>query len=269
MKVIIHKDEGSILWGGVYYFGLARFPSITHWELRLLVAFAEYEKKHGREAQFVCEDAQLLQEINAAILHPQAVSSAALPERLTNCTYCLQKGCLTQLLCHTASIENAKSILACGKILSAVNARQVPGAELAKEPRNAAGDPPDYFDDVMFAWGNCQAGDRLVMERSLGRFPNDDDLGAGFAPGVRFFFTHDTIAAHPGFVFDGYHPARIHGGIALEENLLACTIPKHLESEMRAFIPENLKSRVHFIEHTSEDLLHWSKKMYDFAVSLH
>lgn len=40
----------------------------------------------------------------------------------------------------------------------------------------AANDPEDYFDYVMFAWGNCQASDRLVMKRKLGRFPDENGL---------------------------------------------------------------------------------------------
>ena len=48
--------------------------------------------------------------------------------------------------------------------------------QLMNESRNAANDPADYFEYIMFSWGNCQAGDRLVMERALGRFPDDEDL---------------------------------------------------------------------------------------------
>ena len=47
----------------------------------------------------------------------------------------------------------------------------------------------------MFAWGNCQAGDRLVMERKLGRFPNEEDLSVHFSPGVRFYFEYEKSKA--------------------------------------------------------------------------
>ena len=33
----------------------------------------------------------------------------------------------------------------------------VSASVLKAEGRNAANDPDDYFDYVMFAWGNCQA----------------------------------------------------------------------------------------------------------------
>ena len=71
------------------------------------------------------------------------------------------------LVCHTAPLENAISILQCGLLLSSVKARKLPDTVLQKEDRNAANDPLDYFHYVMFTWGNCQAGDRLVMERKL------------------------------------------------------------------------------------------------------
>lgn len=93
---------------------------------------------------------------------------------------------MTDLVCHTAPTENAERIFACGELRSAVLARGLPAETLMKEPRNAAGDPADFFHYVMFSWGNCQAGDRLVMERILGRAPAADELGAGFTPGVRF-----------------------------------------------------------------------------------
>ena len=57
-------------------------------------------------------------------------------------------------------VENAIKILNTGKLLSSVLSRNISAAELAKEPRNAANDPEDYYHYIMFAWGNCQAGDR-------------------------------------------------------------------------------------------------------------
>ena len=59
------------------------------------------------------------------------------------------------------TFRKAISILKCGSLLSAVNARKLPDTVLQKEDRNAANDPTDFFHYVMFSWGNCQAGDRL------------------------------------------------------------------------------------------------------------
>jgi len=64
--------------------------------------------------------------------------------------------------------------------------------ELVRDERNAAGDPADYFDYIMFAWGNCQAGDRLVMERNLnGNLSYEafvEELEKNLSPGIRFYF---------------------------------------------------------------------------------
>ena len=99
------------------------------------------------------------------------------PEKIEECTACPKyKGCMTDYVCHTTSVDNAIKILKTGKLLSPVLARNMSAAELAKESRNVANDPEDYFQYIMFAWGNCQAGDRLVMERKLGRFPDEEDL---------------------------------------------------------------------------------------------
>ena len=43
-----------------------------------------------------------------------------------------------------------------------------PSAISSRDPRNAAGDPPDYFEYVMLGPGNCTALDKLVFERVMG-----------------------------------------------------------------------------------------------------
>ena len=85
------------------------------------------------------------------------------------------------------------------------------------ESRNAAKDPADYFEYIMLAWGNCQAGDRLVMERKLGRFPDEADLSVNFTPGVRFYFRYEDLVKHPGRVFDGVLPMKIKDEIMLKD----------------------------------------------------
>ena len=96
------------------------------------------------------------------------------------------------------------------------------------EPRNAAKDPADYFEYIMLAWGNCQAGDRLVMERKLGRFPDESDLSVHFTPGVRFYFRYEDLAEHHGRTFDGVLPMKIKDEIVLKD-WLYCKIPSCVE----------------------------------------
>ena len=196
MIINIAKHEFTIIWDNVYYFTLSNFPYISDWELKKLLLFLDYEKKYNRETNIICDNNNITEKINYAIKNPEQYLQVNVPEKITECISCNQKGCTTDFLCHTANIENAKLIFNCGKILSAVKARNKTGIELAKEPGNSANDPPDFFEYVMFSWGNCQAGDRLIMERILGRNPNENDLSGGFKPGVRFYFKYKTIIKH-------------------------------------------------------------------------
>ena len=179
MIIKIGRFEFTEVWDGVLYKNLSDYPNITDWELQTVLDFIAYEENCGRSCVIEAEEA-----VAEAIERFKAVNHAGrvpVPEKLTECTACPKYGgCMTDLVCHTSPVENAVKILDCGSLLSPVKARGLPASELKKEKRNAANDPEDYFSYIMFAWGNCQAGDRLVVERRLGRFPIESDLAAGF-----------------------------------------------------------------------------------------
>ncbi|MBQ7086722.1 MAG: phosphate ABC transporter ATPase, partial [Clostridia bacterium] len=118
-----------------------------------------------------------------------------------------------------------------------------------------------YFDYVMFSWGNCQAGDRLVMERKLGRFPDQQDLSEGFQPGVRFYFRYDELIKHPGAVFDGVLPLKIKDGVVLDDWLYKIVIPAPFRKDIS--IPKNLNDKVVFVEYDCKDIWEWSEKVYN------
>jgi len=268
MQVNIANHECTICWDGVYYFALSDYPNISAWELKKLLAFLEYEKRHGRQTEILCEDNEILSAVNDAIGHPETVENATLPTKITECTACVQKGCLTQFVCHTATIDNAKKILKSGKLLSAVKAFGKSGCELVPDKRNAAGDPADYFNYIMFAWGNCQAGDRLVMERMRDGNPNEDDYGINFTPGVRFYFRYEDNFKHPGFVFDGYHPAKIKDELLISDYLYACIIPEQFKNEFVKLVHENIANKIHFIPQDGLGLWDWTNKVYNFVEEL-
>ncbi len=115
----------------------------------------------------------LAEKIKAEIKNGLMYLNVKKSEMITECTACKRKGCLTDYLCHVATKEDAVKIIESGKLLSAIRARKESAALLVSEKRNAAKDPVDFFDYIMFSWGNCQAGDRLV--------------------------------SHPGCTSDGYH----------------------------------------------------------------
>ena len=99
---------------------------------------------------------------------------------------------------------------------------------MARDPRNAAGDPPDYFEYVMWGPGNCSAVDKLVLERIVGHVPSWDEFEANFQPGVRFFFRGEELHRHPGLTFDGIQ-WKIHEELALDPDLIVVIIPEGLD----------------------------------------
>ena len=264
------------MWDGVYYFALSDYPRVTPWELKKLLMFMDYEKRHGRQTEIVCENRDILAAVKNAVANPEAVEDAELPSKITECTACKQHGCLTRFVCHTAEIENAKKILSSGKLLSALKASGRSVDELISDIRNAAGDPPDFFEYIMFAWGNCIAGDRLVTERGFvkkhGRLPNqaelDNDNKINLITGIRFYFRYVDIIKHPGFVFDGYHPAKVKDELVLSEYLYACIVPEQYKTELVDLITTEISNWIYFLTQDGLGILDWTERVYNFVERL-
>ena len=263
MLVKIGDFEYSEVWDGVFYKKLSNYPQVSDWEIKTIIEFIKYENMYGRKSCIECEDKELLNLINQKIADEEAYLKASRPKLLTECTACpYRKGCVTDYVCHTTSADNAIKIFECGKLLSAINARKVPVEQIMSEKRNAANDPADYFEYIMFAWGNCQAGDRLVMERELMRFPNEDDLSVNFRPGVRFYFRYEQLINHPNAICDGVLPMKVKDEVILCDWVYRIVIPENLKNVLERFIPDNLKDRVLYIENDCRDIWDWSEKVY-------
>lgn len=263
MLIKVGDFEFTEVWDGVLYKKLSNYPQITNWEIRNLIDFMEYEKVNGRDCEIQCDNEELLKIIKKKIMEKDKYVNVSRPALITECTACpYRKGCVTEYVCHTASPDNAVKILESGKLLSALNARKVPIEELMAEKRNAANDPADYFEYVMLAWGNCQAGDRLVMERKLGRFPNEEDLSVNFTPGVRFYFKYDKLVQHPQAVFDGVLPMKVKDEIVLKDWVEAIIVPTALRETIEATIQSDLSDRVIYVENNCKDIWEWSEKVY-------
>lgn len=268
IKINIRKHEFSIIWDGVYYRALSHYPNISEWELSGILKFIEYEEQHGRAVEVESDNEEILEKINHALANKNKFNDIERPKKITECTACKHKGCMTKYLCHTAPLENAMSIIKGGSILSAVKARNISGEQLKLESRNAAKDPADYFDYLMLSWGNCQAGDRLVMERKLERMPNEDDLRSGFTPGIRFYFKYDELIKHPNAVFDGYHPLKIKDELTLKDNVFAIIIPESYKEKFEAIINNEIKDRVFYIDDKNKDIWEWAEVVYNFVEEL-
>ncbi len=263
MLIKIGNFEYTEVWDSVFYKKLSDYPNITDWEIKTIIDFIEYEKIYGRDCSIECDDSNLLNYINSEITKIDKYKNISKPTLLTECTACpVRKGCETEFVCHTTSLENAISILKCNSLLSAVKARNLSAKELSKESRNAAGDPMDYFEYIMFAWGNCQAGDRLVMERKLGRFPNEHDLSVDFTPGIRFYFRYDKLVNHPQRIFDGVLPFKIKDEVKLEQWIFAIVIPSNYQKEIESYIPMQLKNQIIYVDNDCKDIWEWSEKVY-------
>ena len=124
-----------------------------------IIKFIDYENLYGRKVEIISDIEEIKEKINYALSKKNEFINIEKPQKITECTACKQKWCLTEYLCHTASVENAISILKSGSILSAVKARNISSEQLRLEPRNAANDPADYFEYLMLSWdgslGSC------------------------------------------------------------------------------------------------------------------
>lgn len=262
MLIKVGNFEYTEVWDGVFYKKLSNYPQITAWEIRTIIEFIEYENKYGRECKIECKDSNLLGLINKKIKEKNYLNTPR-PKLLTECTACpYRKGCVTEYVCHTTSVDNAIKIFECGKLLSALNARNVPVEQLMREKSNAANDPADYFEYIMFAWGNCQSGDRLVMERALEHFPSEEDLSMYFKPGVRFYFKYDELIKHPKAIFDGVLPLKVKDEIKLDDWVHRIVIPMEFKNKIKNCIPASLKDKILYIENDCRDIWDWSEKVY-------
>ena len=269
MMLNIGKHEFTELWDGVLYKALSDYPNVSDNEMKDIIDFVNYEKINGRQCEIQADREDILQYVQKEMLNPEKYKNVRRPEIIRECTACTARGgCMTDLVCHTAPLENAISIIKCGSLLSAVNARKLPDTVLQKEKRNAANDPLDFFHYVMFSWGNCQAGDRLVMERKLGRSPSAEKMEPGFTPGVRFYFKYDELEKHPQAVHDGFLPIKVKDEVKLADYVFGIVIPSEYKEQIMANMPENLMDRAYCLEHEKLDVWQWSEKVYSFVHEL-
>lgn len=269
MKIDIGKHEFSEVWDGVFYKALSDYPVVSNNEMKDIIDFVNYEKANGRDCEITADLQDILDYVREEIRNPDKYRDVRRPEVIRECTACTARGgCMTDLVCHTAPLENALSIIKSGSLLSAVNVRKLPDTVLQKEKRNAANDPPDFFHYVMFSWGNCQAGDRLVMERKLGRSPSAEEMGAGFTPGVRFYFKYDELEKHPQAVHDGFLPIKVKDEVKLADYVYVIVIPSEYKEQIMANMPENLMDRAYCLDQGNLDVWQWSEKVYSFVHEL-
>ncbi len=138
------------------------------------------------------------------------------------CTHAYPDGCGSQLVCHGAPADVALRILGDGVLRPASSTTGRPAADLAAA--STWGEPPDYFDHVMFASGRCTAPEAVALSRTIGRDLVPADLRPGYPPAVRFYFEWTELACRDDARFDGVHPVKIEGSLPLADTLRAIVV---------------------------------------------
>jgi len=158
---------------------------------------------------------------------------------------------------HATDIESAAKILSCGRLLSAVRVSGKTANELEYEKHDSVwNDSADFFEYVMFCWGNCVVGDYVVMS---------DSPDSEFTPGVRFYFRYSDLLQHPGHVFDGYHCIKIKDEIVLSDYLYACIVPEQQKSQLESFVMPELAAKIHYLPEDGLGIYDWSERVYGFV----
>jgi len=112
----------------------------------------------------------------------------------------------------------------------------------------------------MFTFGNCIAGDNLVMERSLGKTPTPEELKYRFNPGVRFYFNYIDLVGHPRFCSDGYHYCKVKDSIDLNDYMVVAIAPESTRVTLSKATDLKLRNRLSFINRDKyTDLNSWSQ----------
>ena len=100
------------------------------------------------------------------------------------------------------------------------------------------------------------------MERSLGKFPSDEDLSVHFQPGIRYYFKYEELAKHPKRIFDGVLPMKVKDEIILSDWVYRIIVPLAEKRKVEGCIPDNLKERIIYVDNDCSDIWEWSEKVY-------
>lgn len=192
---------------------------------QVLADFRAYEARHARLVEVAADP-----ELSDWSRWPTPRRRPGPREHASQCcTHVYSDGCNSSLVCHGTPAAVAATILRQGLLLPAVDVTGQTAEELARS--STWGEPPDYFDHVMFANGRCTAPEAVARSRSIGRDLEPLDLTPGYPTAVRFCFDWSDLAAHPDAVFDGVHPVKIGGPVELDRHLVAVVVNRaHVEA---------------------------------------
>lgn len=109
-------------------------------------------------------------------------------------------------------------------------------------------------------------GDYVVLSEN---FSGEENLEKGnFDAGIRFYIRSEDILRHPGYIFDGYHPAKVKDAIVLVDYLHSCIVPEQFKNELECLILPELRGRVYYLSQDHLGLVDWNWKVYNFVSGL-
>lgn len=259
---MIQKCDADVLLRH-YMFCVENWPQLSDWELKMLLSLVLYETDYGRKVAFWFGDDEAEDAFFKAAGRPHEYAYVTPPDYINVCGACKQGKCITEYVCYTAGLEEAKQIFENVSIKSLARAKNMSPEVLVKDPVNYQGDPPDYFQYVPFTWGNCFFGDRTVLEKILGRVIYEEDLRNFFSPTVKFYFRYDDIAELNDAVLDGYHPVKVSGSVSLSNLLVACVIPQEHKDGLRGYLSRDIKDRLVYADRsTCSTIWAWAETAY-------
>ena len=238
-------------------------------ELQRITDFVNYETAHNRTVTIWIGYPKLENIIIQAALAkpPKLEKRKASDDPL--CCHPYHDGCLGELACHAAPLEAAVQIFKSGKLLTRSASTNKPITDITKEMRRwGQPDPPDYFDYICLANGNCVAPDIVAIQRHAGIWLDNKKCEEVFYPGIRFFFDPKKLATHPRVAWDGIQAIKVKDSIDLAEYLGVAIVPEvdrgnnplHLE------IPSYLRGKIQSLDHREHcGLSAWSTKAFEIA----
>lgn len=170
-------------------------------EVERIAKFISYESKHDRKIIFWADDFKRLAEVKRTM------------DDVLKFEQDDETGTFTddKFLCHSTTLDSFISILADGELLSY--------SELTKRKRNintvrhVLNEPVDYFDHVDLCSWNSISSEIVVASKQAGKIPNDTNLV--YNPGIRMYFSSETVKKAEGFCSDGLHAGMVFKSLPL------------------------------------------------------
>ena len=75
----------------------------------------------------------------------------------------------------------------------------------------------------------------------------------------------DKLIRHPDTVYEGVLPLKIKNEVILRDWVSAIIAPMTYYQALMPHIPEELKSKVHFVTNDCKDIWEWSEKVYEYV----